>query len=295
MNYYDVLEVEKTATGDEIKKSYRRMSLKYHPDKNQNNPEFIEKFQKINEAYETLGDAGKKQMYDLQSGMGIGNHGFAGFSGLDSIFEKLFGNRDFEEGMDMPNIRIFHNGMPIHVQQMEKPPPIIKNISIDIEKVLGGGKMPIEIERWIIENGLKIFETETIYVDIPKGIDDNELILLKGKGNVNGEKNTGDIKLFVRIENNTDFQRNGLDLIYEKTISLRESLCGFSFELNYINGKSYTINNTPGNIIPPNFKKVIQKMGLERSSHVGNLIIVFNVKFPSSISSEQMDLLNKIF
>jgi hypothetical protein len=173
-------------------------------------------------------------------------------------------------------------------------PPIVKHIDIGIDKVLTGGNIPIEIERWIIENGLKVFETETIYVDIPKGIDDNELIVLKEKGNINGEKNVGDIKLFVRVENTTDFQRNGLDLIYEKTITLKESLCGFSFELNYINGRNYTINNNTGNIIPPEFKKVIPKMGLERNDHHGNLIIIFHVLFPLVIPSENIEKIREL-
>jgi len=160
--------------------------------------------------------------------------------------------------------------------------------------VLSGGKIPVEIERFIIESGHKIVETETIYVDIPKGIDDNEIIILRDKGNVNSEDCKGDIKLFVKINNETNFERRGLDLIINKTISLKESLCGFSFELKYINGKSYTLNNSSGNIIPPEYIKVIPNMGLTREAHTGSLLIHFHVDFPEKLSEEKMNALRDL-
>ena len=79
-----------------------------------------------------------------------------------------------------------------------------------------------------------------------------------------------------------------------KNISLKESLCGFSFDLKYINGKTYTINNLPGNIIPPEYQKVIPNMGLTREGHTGNLIIHFHTKFPETLSNESIEALSKI-
>ena len=72
-----------------------------------------------------------------------------------------------------------------------------------------------ELEDRQLEN--KIIENETLYVDIPKGVDEGEIIILRDKGNAISEECKGDIKLFIKIENNTDFKRMGLDLIYEKT------------------------------------------------------------------------------
>lgn len=291
MNYYKTLELENSATSDEIKKSYRKLSLKYHPDRNGGTDN--KKIQEINEAYETLSDPQKKQAYDFElnfsgmgmQGMGMGMPGMHGMPfPMDSIFEQLFfGNSD-----ESPNIRIFHNGM-----QIDKPTPIIKTVEIDMDMVLTGGNVPVEIERWIFE-GEKVFEKETIYLDIPKGIDDNELIILRDKGNIRG-KTMGDIKIFIKIINTTKFQRNGLDLMYEKTISLKDALCGFSFDLKYINGKKYTINNQKGNIIPPNFKKIITNMGLERNGYVGNLIISFHVQFPENLSIENINKIECLF
>ena len=99
-----------------------------------------------------------------------------------------------------------------------------------------------------------------------------------------------DIKIFVKVEAHPNFQRKGLDLCVNQKISLKEALCGFSFDLKYINGKVYTINNQAGNVIPSEYNKVIPNMGLTRDSHVGNLIIVFHVEFPEKIPIEKIDL-----
>jgi DnaJ-class molecular chaperone len=317
--FYNILGLEETATKDEIKKAYRKLSLQWHPDKNPGNSIAIEKFQKISEAYETLSDENKRHEYDGRNNtpfMRMNSMGGNGdFNNVDELFSALFGGMSGGIG-GMPsgmggiggmmggmhgmmggfppgaNIHIFRNGVPVNI--IQKPTPIVKNISVTMDQVLTGTNLPVEIERWIVENGNKVFEKETLYVQIPKGIDDCELVVLKDKGNAVSDECRGDVKLFIKIENNTEFRRNGLDLIYEKTISLKEALCGFSFELKYVNGKTYTIHNNGGNIIVPDYNKVIPNMGLSRENHNGNLIIHFNVVFPETISKETIEKLKDI-
>ena len=77
-------------------------------------------------------------------------------------------------------------------------------------------------------------------------------------------------------------------------LSLKEALCGFSFEIKYLNGKSYTLNNNKVNIIPPNYKKVYSNMGLKRGDHTGIMIIHFQIDFPEKLSDEQIDKLAEI-
>jgi DnaJ-class molecular chaperone len=315
-NFYTILEIPETANADEIKKSYRRLSMMYHPDKN-NSSNATEKFQKISEAYETLGDAEKKQQYDMGRLNPFSNIFMRGQQqchsqpSVDDIFSNLFGmpfgqggqfNVPFSQGG--PNIRIFHNGIPVNqggfVNQsfmqhaIQKPTPIIKHLIVSIDKILTGTTIPVDIERWIINNGNKIIENETLYVDIPKGIDEGEIIILRDKGNALSEECKGDIKLFIKIENNTEFKRMGLDLIFEKTITVKEALCGFMFELKSIGGKVYTINNNSGNIITHGYQKIIPNMGLSRDQHTGNLIIIFNVKFPEKLTEEVLEQLKNI-
>ena len=316
-NYYEILGVSENATPEKIKKTYRELSLKYHPDRNGNNQENLSKYQKINEAYETLGDEEKKREYDMRKNnpflkMSNMNGNSGEFTNVDEIFNSLFGNafgpimgggpgffmhQGMPAGMHgMPNIRIFRNGVQVNPfqQALEKPTPIIKNITITMEQVLNGGNIPVDIERWLIENGNKVFEHETVYIPIPKGIDDNEIIILRDKGNINEGNIIGDVKIFIKIENTTEFKRQGLDLILEKKISLKEALCGFSFELKYINGKSYTINNNGGNIITPSYQKIIPNMGLKREEHIGNLIIIFEIIFPTNLNSEKIEKLKEL-
>ena len=86
----------------------------------------------------------------------------------------------------------------------------------------------------------------------------------------------------------------GIDLIMNKNISLKDALCGFSFELKYINGKVYTLNNNSGSIIPPEYIKTIPNMGLTRDGHTGNLLIHFHVEFPEKLSEQQIKSLKEI-
>ena len=316
-NFYKVLGVDEKASKEEIKKSYRTLQMKYHPDRNNNSQEANIMTQKLTEAYETLGDDEKREEYDMTRNNPFAKGGSNMEMPMDDIINMMFGGMGGFPGMQMggfpgmqmrgmpgmhsmgglppgTKIHFFQGGNPMNFQQMQKPTAILKNINIKISQVLTGANIPLEIERWIMEQGMKVFETETIYVTIPKGIDDGELILLKDKGNVLNETCKGDIKIFVKIENDSMFKRAGLDLVLEKIINLKDALCGFSFEITYINGKSYTLNNNAGNIIPHGFRKIIPNMGLERENHKGNMIIEFNVQFPEKLSESVIASLKKI-
>lgn len=314
---YEILGLSKDASQIEIKKAYRKLSLEFHPDRN-NSPDAQSKFQEINSAYEILGDNEKKEQYDMeQSGFQGGmhfSHNMDETSDIGNIFNMLFGLHGGLHGglhsggggmppgmgmmhpgmpQGMPNIRIFHGGQ-IFQQQQSKPPPILKNIQLSLEQCYTGCSVPLEIERWIYNGDIKCSELETIYLTIPPGIDDNESIMIVGKGNAINNELKGDIRVSVQIENNTLFIRRGLDLHYKKTVSLKEALCGFAFDLNHINGKTFCLNNnTNHTIIKPNYKKTIPSLGMHRENIQGSLIIEFEVEFPDSLSKEQIEELKK--
>jgi len=310
-NFYNILGLEEKATKDEIKKAYRGLQMKWHPDKNQGSDESKRMSEKINGAYEILGDDEKREEYDNSRNNPFARMNSQGGGGMevpmDDIFKMFFGGG--MPGMPMDGFQGFpgmggmssgakihiFNGVPMGFQQaISKPVPVMKTIEINMSHVLTGASIPLEIERWIIENGIKAHEKETIYVSIPQGVDDNELLILRDKGNVLNENIKGDVKIFVKIKNDSPFKRVGLDLVLEKNISLKESLCGFTFEINYINGKSYTLNNNKGNIIPPEYKKIYPGMGLTRGEHKGNMIIHFHVDFPEKLSEEQITKLSEV-
>jgi DnaJ-class molecular chaperone len=213
--------------------------------------------------------------------------------GFENLFSQMTGN---------PNVRVFHNGVPVNLnRQMQKPPPIIKSIEISLEQAYTGCTIPVIIERWILENQnthhsnvTKKMESETVYISVPKGIDDNELIILRDRGNIAHDTLCGDLKIFVKVINKSSFIRKGLDLLYMKTITLKESLCGFEFDMLFINGKSFKIANNPGNIINTTFKKMIPKLGMEREGKFGNLIIEFKIIYPEKLTLEQVKKIKDI-
>lgn len=310
MDYYKVLGVNPNSSQGEIKKAFRQLSLKHHPDRGGD----AEEFKKINEAYSTLGDVEKKRMYDMQKNnpfMG----GINGGDGMDEIFKMFFGGGipGMNPGMGMPggnihvssggfnipgmpNVQIFRNGRPVNMaQRMAKPPPIIKKIQISLQEAYNGINYPLEIERWIMIGNEKKNEKEKIYVNIHKGIDNGEIKILRDKGHVINDSLKGDVKVFITIKNDSSgLQRQGLNLLFEKEISLKEALCGFLFEIKHLNGKTYNIKHDKGNIIPPNFIKQINGLGMERNSMKGNLIIKFKITFPKTLTITQIEELEKI-
>ena len=153
-------------------------------------------------------------------------------------------------------------------------------------QVLTGDKVPLEYERWVLEGGIKKTETVKIYVDIPHGVDNNEIIIIPNEGHVLHDRCIGDIKVIVNVENDSIFERQGLDLIMNKTITLKECLCGFTFELKHLNGKIYTMTNQLGNVISPGHTKTLPGMGIPRGDKIGKMIIIFGVEFPNKIDED---------
>jgi DnaJ-class molecular chaperone len=282
-NFYSSLGVNKEANQDDIKRAYRTLSMKWHPDRNNQSNESTEKFQQISRAYETLSDIKAKKQYD----MALNNPFASSHINPDDLFSMFFGGGG-REGVSTnigPDVQFFSN-IPNFRNAMQKPSPIIKNITISISQAFNGCKIPITIERWITNQHVKKHEQETLYITIPKGIDDNEIIVAREKGNIINDTFKGDVKIFIKVNNNSRLIRRGLDLIYKKTITLKEALCGFSFDLEYIDDRKFKINNKQGNIIVPNFNKQIPKMGMERDGQKGSLIILFSVKFPETLPKE---------
>lgn len=350
-SYYEILGVSPNASDEEIKKSFRKLSLKHHPDRGGNS----ETFKEINAAYSTLSDAEKKQQYDFQLKFGgRGNSPFGGGGNplnMGNLAKMFFGGAMGPQGrrgrgnesMDDPllnmmfgglggggpmggmafnmsggggpgNIRIFHNGIPVNPNgrnvrfstsarsrptpkqtktQIQKPKTIHLKVEIKLEDAYRGCILPIDIKRKIIENDTEKEEVEKLYVKVTQGIDNDEIIYLKGKGHVT-QNTKGDVKLQVKITPHDTFKRKGMDLIFTKQISFKESLVGFDFTVDHLNGKKFSINNGDGRIVLNNHQTELPKMGMIREGNVGKLIIRFEVNIPKSLTKEQKEQIDKI-
>jgi DnaJ-class molecular chaperone len=210
-DYYKILGVDRKATKEEIKRAYRKKSLVKHPDRSKDN-NATEEFQKITEAYDILGDANKRSTYDQRFGYGfIDNlHKNQGFPSdmFDFIRENLngVGAFDFATEINNGNMKFFHVDGNSHVnyqEVMQRPRPIVKKVMISLQQAFTGCTLPLEIERWVYDGSVKKTEIETVYFSIPEGVDDNEIIIIREKGNVISVNSKGDIKIFITLTNDT--------------------------------------------------------------------------------------------
>ena len=174
------------------------------------------------------------------------------------------------------------------------PEEIEKKISITLQQAYFGCNIPVEIKRSVKRSNEKYSEKETIYIDVPKGVDNNEKIVIKNKGNVCNQQSSN-VNIFVSVKNNEDFIREGLNLIYEKNISFKESLCGFSFVIKHLGGKEFKLNSKSGDVILHMQEKCVSNLGMLRNEKTGNLIIRFKIIPPNSLNAQQLALIEKIF
>lgn len=318
-DYYRILGAERSATHDEIKKKWRALTMKYHPDRvnESRRQEATGKMTLINEAWEILGNQKKRQQYDLQQlnpfansmqnipGMS-GMHGIPGMPIPPELFE-IFSGGLF--GGEMPQVFHMSTGGPMNMGQgnpmnrqssmgsmsggIQHPEPIQKKLEISLEEAFSGKTKQISVPRTIMRGGSRRLENETLYISIPNGVDTDEIITIKNKGNIVNNIR-GDVNVVITVKNFTKFTRQGIDLIYNKDISLKEALCGFNFDMEYIDGRVFKIKNDSGNIISSGYNKIIQKMGMVRGKIKGDLIIKFNVLFPDKLSEAQIKSINEI-
>ena len=327
MDYYDVLGVNKNASMQDIKKAYRKLSFKYHPDKNNGNDS--EEFKIISNAYSVLSDSDKKRQYDnsfvttnRRGGGNIFDNMFSSFMNmneaydnlnsiptnnykkdniqdemLNSMFENLMKNMSGMNGKAKdPQMFFFTSdnmpgmpGMQPPVQEIDTVEDLHCETTITFEQSYTGCTMPILIERENVQKSGKYYEKEKLYVTLPPGVDNGEIITIENKGNINGDK-FGNIKVNIIIENDESnylYDRNGIDLIYHKEITFKESICGFDFVLEHIDGNKLKFDSSRGNIIQNYDRKVIKEKGFNRNETTGNLVIIFHVKHPETKLTEE--------
>ena len=315
-NHYETLGIPKTATEKEIKQAFRALSMKFHPDKvktksQEEQNEANQKMQEINSANEVLSDPQQREIYDMEAnGNPFGNQ-FGGNHPFGNPFASPFAgnqNMHFAPGVNILEMLFGQGGAEMHgmhgipgmpgmffQRHIQKPEPIVKVIHITLKQAYTGTSVQVDFERWIQEEELKINENETIHINIPQGIDDNETILIQGSGNIinmGGKSIKGDVHIQIHVSNETEFKRNKNDLFYKKTITLKEALCGFKFKLDHLNGNQLGLNVNI--VLFTGAKQVFKNLGMVREGIAGNLVLDFEVKFPETLTPEQKDAISNI-
>lgn len=284
-NYYELLGLQQKAEINEIKTAFRKMQLKQTLNKKNSN------------AYIFLIDSKKKKMYDDYLDSKVISHNYSSSNNNNNVNlnepnlkEQNLKEQNLKEKNIKPKFILTHSD---DNDVIFKPSPINIELEISFKDAIMGCCANIKINRWNLYDGIKHSETEATYISIEPGTDENEVITVLNKGNIN-ENVVGDVKVILKIKNDTIFKRNGLNLILEKQISLKESLCGLNFDFEHVNGKKYNVFNPPGKVIEPNSKKTFPKCGIQRGNHIGDLIVVFFVLFPSSVNVEKNGTLNEL-
>lgn len=305
IDYYKVLGVERNASQDDIKKAYRKMARKYHPDLNKDDPNAKDKFQEINEANEVLSDPEKRKKYDeygehwkhadefkaereayqrAQEKGGqsaywysvngddfMGGFGRGNASGFSDFFEQLFGH-----GASGSRSRRTYN-------MMESGEDIEAQMNLSLREAAVTHKQTFSV------NG------ENLRITIPAGIADGQMIKLKGHGEKgsNGAPD-GDLYITFKIAPDPEFKREGDDLFTDVDIDLYTAVLGGTVNVRTIDGmvklkvNPGTQNDTKVRLRGKGFP-VYKKEGT-----FGDLIVTYHVNIPTSLSEKQKELFTQL-
>ncbi|CAK4084333.1 unnamed protein product [Aphanomyces euteiches] len=348
-DYYQVLGVKRDATDDELKKAYRKMALKWHPDKNVNNKEQAQlKFQDVNEAYEVLSDKQKRTIYDqfgeegLKGGM-PGNGGAeagAGFfpggaqsfrsgsfpgggfsfhsSDPSKIFEQFFGTSNLHEAEGMDPMFMFGNmggmggmggsrrgssffgGDPFgdHMPRSSKrPEPLKRDLECTLEQLYTGCTKKLKITRKVYdERSQSMREEEKILeVNVRPGWKAGTKLTYEGEGDLLPGRVAQDIVFIIQEKLHAKFRRENDTLIYTAKITLKDALVGQgTLTIKTLDDRELHLKLD--SVVTPTTRKVFVGEGMPNPkdpSRRGDLHVHFDIQFPSSLNTNQVELLRQ--
>lgn len=274
MDYYDTLGLQKNATDAEIKKAYRSMAMKHHPDRGGDE----KTFKKIAQAYECLSDPDKKHIVDMggdpnsQPGQGAFNQGPFEFHFNTANAQDIFGNFGF-------------GGFGRQPQRRNKSLNI--NVEVTLEDILNGKDFTAEVT---VPGRNKM-----INIQIPPGIEHGQQIRYEGMGDssIQGLR-PGDLLVNVFMRDHAVFRREGSSLIVEKEIVMWDAVLGTGIEIVTLDRKTLNIAIPPGT--QPDTVLSCRGEGLPnvRTRQRGNLLIKIKVTVPKLLTAHQQELVKQI-
>ncbi len=282
--FYDILGVSRKASQDEIKKAFRKLAVKHHPDAGGDE----QKFKEISEAYETLSDEAKREEYDQRllyggipsgdfGGSGGRNRGYAS-AGFSGNFSDMFG--DFDIGS-------FFGGSARNMPQ--KGQDVALNVDVTAKEGFEGSTRNVSYR---LSNG----DVETVKVTIPAGAQNGGKFRYKKRGEFGyngGER--GDLIVTTKVAQHPVFKREGADVRIEVPVTYTEAALGATIEIPTPEGKNVRIKVPAGSQDGKTFR--IKDMGvpnIKRKGTRGALYATIKVSVPTDLSKEEKELLKKL-
>lgn len=308
-DYYKILGVDKKASTEDIKKVYRKLALKWHPDKNPNNKGAEEKFKKISEAYAVLSDQEKREQYDNFGSADqfrqrysqedifknfdlndlLRSFGFGGAGGAGTRTFRQSGRRgEYSQSYDDPSFAdILGRGGQGFAHVPQQGQDLQYNLSITLEESVFGAEKKIAIQK-----GDKV---EEINIKIPAGISSGKKLRLSGKGLLGSNGGSpGDLYLNISILSHPIFARDGNDIYVEKSISFSQAALGITIDVPTIDGSTKRIKIPAGT--QNNTKIRMKGFGVPayKSNADGDQYVKINVAVPKKLTDKQAQLIKKL-
>ena len=293
-NYYDILGVNEKAGAEEIKKVYRKLAQKYHPDRNPDKPDAEERFKEVQEAYSVLSDAKKRKQYDRMRKNPFGNFGgftanngdrvyqrpdgtYVRFSNNEGDISDIFG--DAVGGIGDFFSRIFGGEAP-NADQARQSPNTKTTVRLSFDQALRGGKTTIRLP-----------DGKTVRLTIPKGVHDGFKIRLKGRGRPGADGKRGNVYVTFKVEPHPRFRRKDNDLYVTETISAIEAMLGTTRHLTNLFGKRIKVPIHAGT--QPGARLRLKGQGVQTDQGAGDLYVEVEVIIPENLTEAQRDALRK--
>jgi curved DNA-binding protein len=308
-DYYKILKVRKEASQDEIKKAYRKLAMKYHPDHNRGDSSAEERFKEINEAYAVLSDVDKRKQYDM-----FGAEGFHRQFRQEDIFRNFdFGNVFEEMGFGSDDVfgRMFggtgarRRGSQTRGPQFYQRPNTTGAFNRQHPKSTAtGGDLQLELQVPFIEAILGNERTftyqvggrvERLSVIVPPGIEDGKKLRIAGKGETSprGGK-PGDLLVVIRVLAHPEFWREGRDILIARTIRLSAAMQGTEVDVPTLDGKTLRLKIPPGTQSHRRFRLRGRGVPASRGDAHGDQLVEIVVTLPAANTTELKKVAKKL-
>ncbi|MBW1698159.1 MAG: DnaJ domain-containing protein [Deltaproteobacteria bacterium] len=295
-DYYKILGVSKSASDEEIKKAYRKLAMKYHPDHTKGDKGAEEKFKKISEAYAVLSDKEKRKQYDEYGSAGFHQRFsqediFRGFDFADILREFGFGGSGFSTGRKGRVRFSFGSGSPFEsetrYQSQVKGSDLVYELPLTLREVATGTTKVINFQH----KG----HSERLTVKIPKGMITGKKLRIAGKGEPSPFGGPpGDLYIQSKVIDDPVYHADGYDVTVTREIKLSEALLGTSITVPTLEGKELSLKIPPGTKHKTKMRLAGHGLPHMKDSGKGDLYIEIHVAMPRTLTAEQRELVRRL-